>query len=108
MLHQIKKLAGGVILLTGLLQTAFAQYPGWRYSGSIYLLTTPEGANLPASAAEESFPLLVRLHKDFFDFSQAKANVEDIRLSTSTGTPLAYQIEEWDAARGTARRKRNA
>ena len=22
-------------------------YPGWKHSGSVYLLTTPEGANLP-------------------------------------------------------------
>ena len=44
----------------------------------------------------------MRLHKDFFDFSQAKADGEDIRFSTSSGAPLAYQIEEWDAAQGTA------
>jgi hypothetical protein len=91
-----------VILLTGLLQAASAQYPGWQHSGSICLLTTPEGANMPASASEDGFPLLVRLHKDFFNFNQAKANGEDIRFSTSTGTPLAYQVEQWDAASGTA------
>jgi hypothetical protein len=79
-----------------------AQYPGWQHSGSLFILTTPEGANLPASASEEGFPLLVRLHKDLFDFSQAKSNGEDIRFATSTGTPLAFQIEEWDPAKGTA------
>ena len=77
---------------------AAPQYQGWQHSGSIYILTTPEGANLPASTSEEGFPLLVRLHKDFFDFSQAKANGEDLRWSTTGGTPLAYEIEEWDAA----------
>jgi len=81
---------------------ASAQYPGWQHSGSLYILTTSDGANLPASASEDGFPLLVRLHKDFFNFSQAKAQGEDVRFSTSTGTPLAYQIEEWDAANGTA------
>ncbi len=81
---------------------AAPQYTGWQHSGSIYILTTPEGANLPASTSEEGFPLLVRLHKDFFDFSQAKANGEDLRWSTTGGTPLAYEIEEWDAAKGTA------
>ncbi len=79
-----------------------ALYQGWRHSGSIYILTTPEGANLPASTSEEGFPLLVRLRKDFFSFSQARANGEDIRFSTSAGAPLAYQVEEWDAARGEA------
>ena len=65
-------------------------------------MTTPEGANLPATASEDGFPLLVRLDKDWFDFSQAKAHGEDIRFATSTGTPLAYQVEQWDAAKGTA------
>ena len=66
------------------------------------VLTTPEGANLPASASEDGFPLLVRLRRDFFDFSEVKANGEDVRFSTSSGTPLAYQIEEWNAAQGMA------
>ena len=91
-----------MILITGLLQAASAQYQGWQHSGSIYLLTTPEGANLPSAASEDGFPLLVRLHKDSFDFSQAKAGGEDIRFSTSAGTPLPYQVEEWDAANGSA------
>lgn len=81
---------------------ASAQYQGWQHSGSLYILTTSDGANLPASASEDGFPLLVRLHRDFFNFSQAKAQGEDIRFSTGTGTPLAYQVEEWDAASGTA------
>jgi hypothetical protein len=101
-MYQIERIVCGVILLTGLLQVASAQYSGWQHSGSMYLLTTPEGANLPASASEDGFPLLVRLHKDFFNFNQAKPQGEDVRFSTSTGTPLAYQVEQWDAANGTA------
>ena len=85
----------GILLL--LAATAHAQYAGWRHSGSLYILTTPEGANLPATASEEGFPLLVRLHKDFFDFSQAKANGEDIRFSTSTGDAAGVS----DRANGT-------
>lgn len=87
-----------VLLLPGVL----AQYPGWQHSGSLYIITTPEGACLPATASVEGFPLLVRLHKDFFDFSQAKANGEDVRFSTTDGAPLPYQIEEWDVTNGTA------
>ena len=102
MSHMIKRMLLGMVMLLVLLETARAQYQGWKHSGSIYLLTTPEGANLLASASEEGFPLLVRLDKDFFNFSQAKGDGEDIRFSTSTGTPLAYQIEEWDPANGTA------
>jgi len=85
-----------------LLETALAQYPDWRHSGSLYILTTPEGADLPATASENDFPLLVRLSEDFFDSGQAKANGEDLRFSDSTGKPLAYQIEQWDAANKAA------
>jgi hypothetical protein len=82
--------------------TASAQYTDWQHSGSIFILTTPEGADLPATAAEKEFPLLVRLSADWFDFSQAKTHGEDIRFATSAGAPLAYQVEQWDASAGTA------
>ena len=78
------------------------QFFKWKHSGTIYIITTPEGADLPASAVEMNFPVLVRLHKDFFDFSQAKPGGEDIRFASNDGMPLPYQIEEWDAAGGTA------
>jgi hypothetical protein len=94
-------LAGAVVCLA-LFGSAPAQDGAWKHSGSLYVLTTPEGAGLPAAASEEGFPLLVRLHKDFFDFSQAKPQGQDIRFATSTGAPLAYQIEQWDARQGTA------
>lgn len=80
---------------------AQAAFQGWRHSGSIFILTTPEGANLPATAVEKDFPLLVRLHKDLFDFSQAMPQGEDLRFSAA-GRPLAYQVEHWDAASGNA------
>jgi hypothetical protein len=97
----IKKVLFDTAMLLMLCETAPAQYPGWEYSGSVYLLTTPEGANVPASASEDGFPLLLRLHKDFFDFSQAKPKGEDLRFSAE-GNALAYQVEEWDGANGTA------
>jgi len=88
-------------LLAGFTPQVFAQYPGWQHEGSMYILTTPEGANLPATASVEDFPLLVLLNKGVFDFSQAKPNGEDIRFSAD-GKALAYQVEEWDATKGTA------
>ncbi|MEI7898770.1 MAG: DUF2341 domain-containing protein [bacterium] len=81
---------------------AAAPYKGWKYSGSMCLLTTPEGANLPATASEDNFPVLVQLNKDWFNFSEAKAKGEDIRFASGTGMPLAYQLDEWDASAGTA------
>ena len=97
----MNKLFCGVIVSAGILYAASAPYAGWQHSGSMYLLTTTDGANLPVTASEEHFPVLVRLNKDWFDFSQAKAKGEDIRFSFRDKA-LAYQVEEWDAAEGTA------
>jgi len=91
-------------MLLGFLPTVSAQtaqYANWQNADAIQILTTPEGANLPATASEEGFPMLVRLNKGTFDFSQAKANGDDIRFSAD-GHPLAYQVEQWDAAKGAA------
>jgi hypothetical protein len=77
-------------------------YADWKHSGSFFILTTPEGADLPESTFLENFPLLVRMNKQTFDFAQAKPNGDDIRFSNAGGTPLAYQIETWDADLGTA------
>ena len=41
---------GGIVFLA-ILETVQAQYTGWQHFGSLYLLTTPEGANLPATAS---------------------------------------------------------
>ena len=77
-------------------------FAAWRHHGTMHILTTPEGADLPSGAVVEGFPLLVRLHRDFLDFAQCKAEGADIRFSASDGTPLAHRIEEWDAAAGEA------
>ena len=82
--------------------SAQAQYTDWSHNGAITILTTPEGANLPATASVEGFPLLIRLHSDWFDFKQAQAHGEDVRFAASDGPALPYQIDEWDAAHGEA------
>ncbi len=91
-----------LFVLVAVIGSAPADYPGWKHSGSVFVLTTAEGANLPASAVVEEFPLLIRLHKDFFDFNQLQPNGEDLRVSTPDGKPLVYQIDEWDSKAGTA------
>ena len=50
----------------------------------------------------DNFPLLVRLNKDFFDFSQARAQGEDLRFTSAAGNTLAFEIEEWKPVDGTA------
>jgi hypothetical protein len=77
-------------------------YRDWKYSGSVYLLTTPEGADLQVSASEKDFPLLVRLNNGNFKFSQALPDGRDIRFTTGSGIPLVYQIDEWNSQKGYA------
>ena len=89
-----------LLFLAGSLQ-ASDHYSDWKHSGSIYILTTPEGADLPASASVEDFPLLVRLHRDHFPFSEAQEGGSDIRFSAG-GKPLSFEIEEWDKDAGVA------
>jgi metal-dependent amidase/aminoacylase/carboxypeptidase family protein len=47
------KLTTTLLAFLALLHMASAQYTGWQRSGSIWILTTPEGANLPATASED-------------------------------------------------------
>ena len=90
-----------VALSAGLSLPLFAQYQGWKHSGTFAVLTTPDGADLPATVSEENFPLLLRLEKDWFNFAQAQAQGEDLRFAVD-GKALAYQIDGWDPAAGTA------
>ena len=96
-----KLLSTPAVLLFIALAEAVAQYDAWKHSGSMYIITTPDGANLPANALEKNFPLLVRLHPDFFNFSEADSRGADVRFSLN-GKPLAYQIEYWSAEEGHA------
>jgi len=77
-------------------------FPTWKHSASLFMITTPDGANLAASASEANFPVLVRLNTDFFDFSQARTDGGDIRFATTDGVFLAHEIEQWDPTGGTA------
>ena len=94
-------LSGGLACCLLVATSASAQYADWEYSGSIYILTTAEGANLPAAAEVRDFPVLVRLHRDHFSFSDAEDDGRDVRFSAA-GQPLSYEIEAWDKEAGEA------
>ena len=81
---------------------AVQSYETWSNSASFFILTTPEGANIASGAAETNFPLLLRLNASNFTFAQAQSDGRDIRFTSLAGTPLSYQIEQWDAANSTA------
>jgi hypothetical protein len=95
--------------LCAIVVASAADYSAWSHSGSLFIITTPEGANLPASASEANFPLLVRLNSSNFNFAQAKADGSDLRFAiqgggtaTNPATELSYEIEQWDTANGAA------
>jgi arylsulfatase A-like enzyme len=77
-------------------------YAEWQHSGSVVLNTTGEGAYIPSLESVENFPVLIRLNGDSFDFNQARPHGEDLRVTTSIGKALPYEIETWDPAHGTA------
>jgi len=87
---------------TKIYTVSVVSYNAWLYSASLFILTTPDGANLAAGASETNFPLLVRLNAGNFNFTQAQANGSDIRFATVPGVPLSYQIEQWDSTAKTA------
>ena len=100
--HTLAGLLCGAVSILSVGCNSSAQNADSQHSGSMYILTTPDGANLPASVTEKDFPLLIRLDKDFFDFTQAKPNGEDIRFSTPAGRGLPHEVEQWNAGKGTA------
>ena len=95
-------LALALALAGGPTVRAAGPYDGWRHGASIFLVTTADGAGLPAGEVVHDFPVLIRLRADSFDFSQARSGGEDLRFATTDGSPLAYQIEDWSPDRGEA------
>ncbi|MDD5674295.1 MAG: DUF2341 domain-containing protein [Chitinivibrionales bacterium] len=73
---------------------------GWRFSKRLYLNTTATGANVVGPVAD--FPMLVRLTAGNFNFSQAVGGGADIRFIKPDGSPLPYEIEQWDSANAQA------
>lgn len=75
-------------------------YAQWAHSRSVYLNTTPDGANVTSTVRK--FPVLVRLSAPDFPFAQARGDGRDIRFATPGGVHLRYQIDRWDSAKGIA------
>ncbi len=75
-------------------------YAGEGFTGKIYINTLTSGANITGMVT--GFPLLVRLDKSYFDFSQTQQLGQDIRFVKPNGVALPYEIEQWDNVSGTA------
>ncbi len=74
-------------------------YSAWPHARKLYLNTTATGANVAANV--DDFPVLVRLNKVNFDFSQSRGGV-DIRFADAKGKRLRYEVERWDSAAALA------
>ena len=81
---------------------AVQSYGSWSKVASFFILTTPDGANVTTGAPELNFPVLLRLTNNNFNFNEAQSDGRDLRFTTASGLPLAYQIEQWDSLAGTA------
>lgn len=68
--------------------------PLWKYSHPVFLNTSRSGADIKGDVY--NFPVLVRLDKANFDFSQAKPDGSDIRFTKSDYSTLEHEIEHWD------------
>jgi hypothetical protein len=73
-----------------------ADYSAWKYSKKLFLNTTIGGADV--SGTVYNFPVLVRLSGADFNFIQANSGGSDLRFKKPDDSPLAYEIERWDAS----------
>jgi hypothetical protein len=74
--------------------TTLVAEPDWKYSKRLFLNTTASGAALLGNVT--GFPVLVRLTRDNFVFSQATAGGVDLRFTKPDGAQLPYEIERYD------------
>jgi hypothetical protein len=72
----------------------------WAHSARLEINTSSSGVVMDHDVI--NFPLLVRLDDLNFDFSQVKGAGEDLRFAKPGGTPLPYEIEQWDVEARTA------
>jgi hypothetical protein len=69
-------------------------FSAWKFSRKFSLNTAPSGADVGHDV--NGFPVLFRLNRDNFNFSQAKKDGADLRFMKPDNTVLVYEIERWD------------
>ncbi|MBN1308629.1 MAG: DUF2341 domain-containing protein [Chitinispirillaceae bacterium] len=74
--------------------TTVVAHSGWRYARRFCLNTTAAGADVAGDVAD--FPILIRLTKNNFDFTQANADGGDVRFARADTVGLPYEIERWN------------
>jgi hypothetical protein len=81
-------------------ETVTVPLSGWTFSKKLVLNTTVSGAAVSNNVVH--FPVLVRLTKSNFVFSEAAGDGRDMRFAKQDNAPLPYEIERWDSANGLA------
>ncbi len=66
----------------------------WGNASKIFIDTSPEGADI--NSDQYSFPLLVRLDDNNFDYTQTDENGSSLRFVKPDGSLLPHEIELWD------------
>jgi hypothetical protein len=66
----------------------------WKHYGAILLNWDNQG--LGENVVLTHFPLLLRLDGSNFDFSEAAADGRDLRIATSSGNLLPFELAAWD------------
>jgi hypothetical protein len=72
----------------------------WLHNGILTINT--QAAGLKPSDTVINFPLLLRLDKSNFDFSTAKKNGVDLRVTKKNGSSVHFETEWWDSANSYA------
>jgi len=72
------------------------EYIGWKFLKKLILNTTASGAGVAGTVT--NFPVLVRLTGTNFAFENAGPGGADLRFTKSDGTPINYEIEQWDSS----------
>lgn len=80
--------------------TTIVTNPSWHYAQHFILNTTESGADI--SSTIMNFPVLIRLNRGNFNFSEALSRGEDIRFMNTYNKSLPYEIENWDSVNQTA------
>jgi hypothetical protein len=91
-------LQSGTVVSIG--QVTLRPYIAWSFSKIVTMNTTSSGANVAGTVV--NFPVLIRLTSANFTFANAQAHGSDIRFAKADGTPLPYEIEQWNATTGEA------
>ena len=75
-------------------------YKDWQHRGTVFINLKTMGMN--RTWMETNFPLLLRLTKSNFDFTQAAADGSDLRFSKPNGTGIDYEISRWEPEKNRA------